>query len=175
MPIFTEEDSNKITETYEHTKLSMKECEFDYFSSLAVNYYVEVIMKYKKYLLEQLNNQAKHSSAKHIVRVPIEIVETTNPYFKKPSIGRVFSSLSGLHSRCMYDIYRNSDFRSHIAYMISDSNKFFVTLDFKLEDNGEEMRHTCTVWLNYRVEGSVPENKQIAFQKQHEKVVDIIN
>ena len=174
MPVFTDEDASKLVDSYLINKASMKECEFDYFSSVASEYYVDVIMGNKEYLLEELHRQANMVSVKNTIRAPIEITQTINPYNKKPVIGRVFSSLSGLHTRSIYDIYRNSDFRCRMNYLISDSNRFFVTLDFTIEDNGSEMRHTCTVWLNYRLTGRIPEDKEYSYQQQHDKLANII-
>lgn len=174
MPVFTNEDASRLVDTYLVNKASMKECEFDYFSSIASDFYVEVIKQNKNDLLEELHRQANMANVKNTIRTPIEITQTINPYFKKPVIGRVFSSLSGLHSRSIYDIYRNSDFRCRMNYLISESNRFFVTLDFNLEDNGSEMRHTCTVWLNYRLTGRIPEDKEYSYQQQHDKLANVI-
>lgn len=157
MPLFSETNEFELTNAYESTKRSMTVCEFDYFSSVATEHYYTRICNNKHDLLSQLMNQAKMVCAKPIIRVPIDIVQTINPYYKKPIIGHTFTSPSGLHTRCLYDIYRNSDFRYRMNYLLSNSNRFFVTLDFNLEDNGSEMRHTCTLWLNYRISGNIPD------------------
>jgi hypothetical protein len=174
MPVFTEEDASKLVDTYIVNKASMRECEFDYFSSIASDYYVSLITENKDHLLEELHRQANVASVKNTIRTPIEVTQTINPYYRKPVIGRQFSSLSGLHTRSIYDIYRNSDFRCKMNYLISDSNRFFITLDFDLEDNGSEMRHTCTIWLNYRLAGRIPEDKEYSYQQQHDKSAKII-
>ena len=152
----------------------MRECEFDYFSHVATEYYIALITQNKEHLLEELNRQAQLVHTKKTIRAPIEITQTINPYYRKPVVGRVFTSLAGLHTRSIYDIYRNSDFRCKMNYLISDSNRFFVTLDFDLEDNGSELRHTCTVWLNYRLAGRIPEDKEYSYQQQHDKSANII-
>lgn len=153
MPIFTEQDGSALVDAYRVNKETMKVCEYDYFSTVATAYYFNLIQENKEKFLAELMNQAKMVSTKNVIRIPIETVQTLNQYYTKPTIGRVFTSPSGLHSRCLYDIYRNSDFRYRMNYAMSSSDKFFVTLDFTLEDNGDEMRHTCKLWLNYRLAG----------------------